>query len=390
MASDGESAGAGTRSATLRISSLRHEYSGHRRDRFCGRRHCRQSGGEGFAGRDPLRGAGESTAEGLARLRANLARFELGAAVLDGLSERQIVPFDLRDAAAAELGDPEILINCAALATFSNHPALWDTNVGGVLELGRLASRGKRLKRFVHIGTAMSCGQLADRHVREAWNVPPLEQHAVPYTYSKGMAELKLREVFPELPLVVVRPSIVVGHSRLGCAPSGSIFWMLRMVAMLETFSCRLSDRVDILSVDDCAEAIVRLATRPALAHDLYHISAGDAHSECIETLYPRFKRCASPEEDAQALAGYVYQPKIEEKALARKFLRTTGDGNVRLVARAIHLYAKFASMSYVFDNTRLVAETGFQPRSLLSYLDRCLDTSESESITRQMQWDYK
>ncbi|MDO3607270.1 fatty acyl-CoA reductase [Ralstonia pseudosolanacearum] len=345
---------------------------------------------KGLLGETRFAVRGESTAEGLARLRANLARFELGAAVLDGLSERQIVPFDLRDAAAAELGDPEILINCAALATFSNHPALWDTNVGGALELGRLASRGKRLKRFVHIGTAMSCGQLADRHVREAWNVPPLEQHAVPYTYSKGMAELKLREVFPELPLVVVRPSIVVGHSRLGCAPSGSIFWMLRMVAMLETFSCRLSDRVDILSVDDCAEAIVRLATRPALAHDLYHISAGDAHSECIETLYPRFKRCASPEEDAQALAGYVYQPKIEEKALARKFLRTTGDGNVRLVARAIHLYAKFASMSYVFDNTRLVAETGFQPRSLLSYLDRCLDTSESESITRQMQWDYK
>ncbi|RIJ88374.1 nucleoside-diphosphate sugar epimerase [Ralstonia solanacearum] len=333
---------------------------------------------------------GESPAEGLARLRANLGRFQLPQSVLDGLTERQIVPFDLRNAAAAELGDPEILINCAALATFSNHPSLWDTNVGGVLELGRLASRGKRLKRFVHIGTAMSCGQLADRHVREAWNVPSLEQHAVPYTYSKGMAELKLRETFPELPLVVVRPSIVVGHSRLGCAPSGSIFWMLRMVALLETFSCRLTDRVDILSVDDCAEAIVLLATKPALAHDLYHISAGDAHSERIETLYPRFKRCASPEEDAQALAGYVYQPKIEEKALARKFLRTGGDANVRLVARAIHLYAKFASMSYVFDNTRLVTETGFQPHSLLSYLDRCLDTSEREPITQQMQWDYK
>jgi hypothetical protein len=46
--------------------------------------------------------------------------------------------------------------------------------------------------------------------------------------------------------------------------------------------------------------------------------------------------------------------------------------------------------MSYVFDNTRLVTETGFQPRSLLSYLDRCLDTSDAVSITEQMQWDYK
>ncbi len=218
----------------------------------------------------------------------------------------------------------------------------------------------------------------------------PLAQHAVPYTYSKGMAELKLREAVPELPLVVVRPSIVVGHSTLGCEPSGSIFWMLRMVALLETFSCRLSDRVDILPVDDCAEAIVQLSTKPRLAHDLYHVSAGDANSERIETLYPRFKRCKTPEEDAQALAGYVYQEKIAEKALARKFLSLTGDGNVRLVARCIHLYAKFASMSYVFDNTRLVQETGFQPRSLLAYLDRCLETSDAVPIPEQMQWDYK
>jgi nucleoside-diphosphate-sugar epimerase len=70
----------------------------------------------------------------------------------------------------------------------------------------------------------MSCGQLASRHVQESWNVPPLEQHAVKYTYSKGMAELKLREALPGLRLAVVRPPIVVGYSRLGCVPSGSIF----------------------------------------------------------------------------------------------------------------------------------------------------------------------
>jgi len=227
----------------------------------------------------------DSGAEGLARLRANLERFQLPTEVLDGLSERQIIPFDLRNAAVSELGDPEILINCAALATFSNHPALWETNVNGVLELGRRASLGKQLKRFVHVGTAMSCGLLNERHVRESWNVPPLDQHAVMYTYSKGMADLKLRETLPKLPLVVVRPSIVVGHSRLGCTPSGSIFWLLRMVALLETFSCHLTDQIDILSVDDCAEAIVRVALKPSLAYDLYHISAGCAQSERIETL---------------------------------------------------------------------------------------------------------
>jgi hypothetical protein len=59
-------------------------------------------------------------------------------------------------------------------------------------------------------------------------------------------------------------------------------------------------------------------------------------------------------------------------------------------VARAIHLYAKFAKMNYTFDNSALVQDTGFQPRSLLTYLDRCIETSASESILEQMQWDYK
>ncbi|GCB06411.1 hypothetical protein PSUB009319_40420 [Ralstonia sp. SET104] len=79
---------------------------------------------------------GETAAEGLARLRANLGRFRLPKPMLDSITEAQIVRFDLRNAAQAKLGEPEILINCAALATFSNHPSLWETNVDGVLALG--------------------------------------------------------------------------------------------------------------------------------------------------------------------------------------------------------------------------------------------------------------
>ena len=108
---------------------------------------------------------GDTPADGLARLRKNLRRFQMPQAVLDGITESQIVLFDLREGGAATLGDPEVIINCAALATFSNHPSLWDTNVGGVLALGKLAAQGKQLKRFLQIGTAMSCGQLANRHV---------------------------------------------------------------------------------------------------------------------------------------------------------------------------------------------------------------------------------
>ena len=50
-----------------------------------------------------------------------------------------------------------------------------------------------------------------------------------------------------------------------------------------------------------------------------------------------------------------------------------------------------WSTLAPMFDQlTRLVQETGFQPRSLLAYLDRCLDTSDAVPIPQQMQWDYK
>lgn len=45
------------------------------------------------------------------------------------------MPFDLHEVGAAELGDPEAIVNCAAPATFSSHPSLWEISVEGVLIL---------------------------------------------------------------------------------------------------------------------------------------------------------------------------------------------------------------------------------------------------------------
>ncbi len=327
---------------------------------------------------------------GLGRLRENLSRFSLEPATLNLLRASQVIPFDLSDATVPPLGSPEVLINCAALATFSNHPQLWDTNVDGVVRFARAAAAVPSLKRFIQLGTAMSCGIREDKHVKEDWHVPPRSHHVVPYTYSKGMAELALRSEIGGLPLVVVRPSIVVGHSELGCKPSGSIFWLFRIVATLKAFSTRLGDRIDVLSVDDCAEGILRLALQPRLQYDLYHLSSGEEGSELVSKIYPAMRGARRPDDMARELAEYSYLDHFDEKALARRFIEITGEGNVRLVARAIHLYSKFARMNYIFDNTRLVQDTGFAPRSLSTYIDKCLATSADESILQQMQWDYK
>jgi nucleoside-diphosphate-sugar epimerase len=233
----------------------------------------------------------------------------------------------------------------------------------------------------------MACGPQVQTPVHESWEVAPIDEHLVPYTASKAAIEHKLRTELPNLPLVVARPSIVVGHTTLGCKPSGSIFWVFRMAQKLQRFTCSLDEKIDVIPVDYCADALVELATKENLQHDLYHVSAG-AVASCtfgnieqemaiglgIDSIGAQYQRISS------AAIG----------ALAHDFEQLVGPCNRRLMLRALRLYAGFADLNYVFDNCRLLAEGVLPPPLFTHYAGLCAQSSRHLSIPEQMRWDFK
>lgn len=330
-------------------------------------------------------------AEGLQRMRDSLVRFEVAPRLLDRLDARNILCGDLANVGAfaddPRLDEVSEVINCAAIASFSNHPGIWPINVVGTFAFATRMSKVAGLKRFVHVGTAMACGPHQHSPVSESWELPPDEDHLVPYTASKAEIERKLRVELPSLPLVVARPSIVVGHTKYGCAPSASIFWVFRMAHALEKFTCDLSEQVDVVPVDYCAEALIKLALSPTLKWSLYHISAGSQNSNTfaeidiayakakgIEPIAPRYQRIAL--EDVGSLLA--------------EFKARLGDCNKRLVARALRLYGGFADLNYVFDNSRLLHEGFHSPARFSSYMGACVDSSCDVPIAEQMREDFK
>lgn len=68
-----------------------------------------------------------------------------------------------------------------------------------------------------------------------------------------------MQQTCPTLPLTIARPSIVVGHTHHGCQPSSSIFWVFSMGLMLQKFLCSMEDRIDVIPVDYCADALMML-----------------------------------------------------------------------------------------------------------------------------------
>jgi len=355
---------------------------------------------------------GADAAEALERLRRNAMLCGLPASRAAWLSEDNILVGALDtvfDAAGrARLAGVTHVINCAAMASFSADARVTRVNVQDTLRFASHFAGSGVLRRFVQVGTAMACGTRRGTQVREAEidaaAGPSAEAggegrdgaageasdaggnaHLVPYTHSKQVVEEMLRRRYPTLPLVVARPSIVVGHTVLGTQPSGSIFWLFRIIHRARRYTVRPQSRLDVISVDDCANALLRLALKPELRFRTYHLSAGTG-APTISQVMAAMDDFA-PANDAPA---YRACPAAELPALAREVARAERIGNRRLIERALRLYAGFAELGYVFDNQRIREEIGFEPLSITDYVGECMRTSRGVGLLEQMSWDFK
>ena len=324
------------------------------------------------------------------RLIHNLRGFGVAEPLLQQLGSEQILLGDLNDTEEwcndARLSSVTRVIHCAAMASFGRSEGIWATNVEGTIALVRALNGHAQLKRFVYVGTAMVCGADASTPVAEEYVPEGVPVDLVEYTISKREAEAALRREFPQLPLVVARPSIVVGHTHLGCTPSGSIFWVFRLALGLGVFPCEFDTRIDVVPVDYVADALLMLARKPSLAHDQYHIASGEAAA------------CSFREIDA-AMASALGRPRRTDyqmlpyddiALLQRDFENRIGPCNRRVMLRAIKTYGAFSALGLLFDNRRLLAEGMSPPPRFDSYAGVCAITSAGRTIAEQMLADFK
>jgi nucleoside-diphosphate-sugar epimerase len=333
---------------------------------------------------------GATPGEGRRRIVESLRRFSVPEHLCDRVLESQIICGDLCSVPSfandSRLSAVTDVVNCAAVAGFGAPKTLWPTNVDGTLAFAHVLNERATLRRFIHVGTAMSCGLPAPHVVPEDYQAPADAEHLVPYTESKIECEHRLRAELPGMPLIVARPSIIVGDTRFGCEPSPSIFWVFRMARALGKFTCSLDDKVDVVPADYCADAILHLLDCAELSHDLYHISAG-------EKLSAKFRDI-----DAAIAAGLGQPPtadyeQVEYEDLAarhREFQELFGPCIVPVMLRAIELYGEYSSLNMCFANDRLMAAGMRPPPAFTAYAGLCARTAEALTIAEQMQYDFK
>ncbi len=308
----------------------------------------------------------------------------LGAVADDQKGER--LPFEAGpDAGVPTLADVSHVIHLAANTSFRSVRSVRRVNVLGTLALAHRFRRAGGLERFLHVGTAYICGDHPSRVIFEDDAPNDAVNYAVEYTRSKAEAEALLAATAPELPLIVARPSVVVGHTRLGCGPSGSLFWLYRAADLLRRYLQPLTAQEDVVPVDYVAHALCALAFATSPKHRVYHVSAGLGSSVSAAELSAAFDMCHGQRSDDPIEVADVEQLWRERGRLSRYL----GPGDEERFLQTLEIYFRFTRLpAEVFDNTRLLAEGIPPPPPFTSYLGRCVESSRDRSVYEQMRDD--
>lgn len=291
---------------------------------------------------------------------------------------------------APSLTDPRLddvtqILHLAADTSWWAEQKVHATNHDGTLALAERARRMPKLERFLHVSTAMICGGKPPRVVPETMYPSAEASHLVHYSASKARAESSLAELYSDLPIVIARPSIVIGHTELGSRPGASILWVVRAGDRLRLVAGNVEARIDIVPADWVASTLIEMLKRPTLKHRVYHLSGGHQSA----SRWSEIERAFEAADPTGGLRKYENFDSANSTLLRRRFKETFGlDSAVKIAMyRGLKAYYQFCELDVLFENDRLLEEGFAAPTPLSGYLATCL--SSDEDIVTQFHEDF-
>src|SRR5205814_723842 len=170
------------------------------------------------------------------------------------------------------------LVHCAASLNRKSEKQCLNVNLRGSLEVIQLARRIQDhhgLRRYSHVSTVAVAGQRSNEVVREDEAIDWSRSDYDPYARTKKFCEHMIRELLPNVPRTIFRPSIVLGDSRHAQTTQFDMVRAFVFLAGLPVLPFRPNDRIDIVNVDFVADAIATLHQKENPQYDMYHLSSG-------------------------------------------------------------------------------------------------------------------
>jgi thioester reductase-like protein len=269
------------------------------------------------------------------------------------------------------------IIHCAASLNRKSEKSCLNVNLRGTLEVIQLAMRARDnhgLRRFSHVSTVAVAGQRANEVVQEESAIDWNRSDYDPYARTKKFCEHMVRQLLPDVPRTIFRPSIVLGDSR---RPETNQFDMVRafvFLAGLPALPFRPTDKIDIVPVDFVADAIATVHQKPNPSHETYHLSSG-VDSETFAQVTDSLAR-------AQGKRPPILVPALEGPSSKIVNTLASSAGKVGGLATLLKVFLPYLVWNTVFDNSRMVAEMGRRPAPFSQYSYPLLRFSRENHFT--------
>jgi long-chain acyl-CoA synthetase len=164
-----------------------------------------------------------------------------------------------------------------------------------VLEFAERCHARSGLRRLSYISTAYVAGEHAGRFNEDDLDVGQHFRNA----YEQSKFEAERLAAGAQLPVTVLRPSIIVGERDSGWTASFNVlYWPLRAFSRgaYVALPARRDAPVDVVPVDYVADAIFALSQTPEAEGAAYHLTAGSnatSVGELVELAAAYFRRPA-------------------------------------------------------------------------------------------------
>ncbi|HEY1866471.1 MAG TPA: SDR family oxidoreductase [Candidatus Acidoferrales bacterium] len=255
-----------------------------------------------------------------------------------------------------------VLHGAASLNRKSEKSCL-NVNLRGTLEvvqLARHANEAHGLRRFSQISTVAVAGHRKNEVVSEDRAIDWERSDYDPYARTKKFCEHMVRELLPDVPRTVFRPSIVLGDSRRAETTQFDMVRAFAFLAGLPVLPLRPGDQIDIVPVDYVAEAVIELHQKARPEHEIYHLSSGRGS----ET----FRKVTDTLANARGKMKPLFWPGLEGPFRSTAGLLSRRRDGVGFAASLLRVFLPYLVWNTVFDNTRVVAELGYAPTPFSAY----------------------
>ncbi len=270
------------------------------------------------------------------------------------------------------------VLHIAASLNRRSEKSCLNVNLRGTLEVLQFARRvasSQGLRRFSHVSTVAVAGARSNEVVKEDESIDWDRSDYDPYARTKKFSELMIRELLPDVPLTIFRPSIVLGDSRFGATTQFDMVEAFVFLAKLGLLPLRPQDRLDIVNVDFVANSIVALHQKENTLHDIYHLSSGSRSPTC--------RQITEALSTARQKNGPYYFPSLVNpfRGIVNWMANRRGT-SIGHLGSLLKVFLPYLLWNTVFDNQRVVEEVGQPPVPFPQYCCPLYDFSIKHNFT--------